>query len=137
MNDTNEHEQHTGNVGYGHPPEHSRFKKGQSGNAKGRPKGSLNFATVLARTLREKVVVNEGGRRKTVTKLEAAVKQLVNRSASGDQRSIQHLLMLVRSAEERAQEGAGAAPQLEEDDAKVLHDMLERMGIKPNGEQDQ
>ena len=40
-------------VGYGNPPQHTRFKKGQSGNPRGRPKGTLNLATVLARTLRE------------------------------------------------------------------------------------
>jgi len=45
-------------LGYCNPPEHGRFKKGQSGNPKGRPKGTLNLATVLERTLREKVVLN-------------------------------------------------------------------------------
>jgi hypothetical protein len=46
-------------VGYGKPPLHSRFKKGQSGNPAGRRKGSLNFSSVLLATLNEKVVVNE------------------------------------------------------------------------------
>lgn len=51
----------------GTSPQHTRFKKGQSGNPNGRPKGALNLATVLARTLREKVVINEHGQRKVVT----------------------------------------------------------------------
>jgi hypothetical protein len=34
-------------VGYGKPPKRSRFRKGVSGNRKGRPKGKRNFVTVL------------------------------------------------------------------------------------------
>ena len=59
----------TERVGYGNPPKHTRFRKGESGNPQGRPKGTLNMATVLARTLRERVVINENGQRKVVTKL--------------------------------------------------------------------
>jgi uncharacterized protein DUF5681 len=55
-------------VGYGKPPAQTRFKKGQSGNPTGRPKGTPNFATALERALEEQVVVNEGGQRRTVTK---------------------------------------------------------------------
>src|SRR5580698_10326440 len=76
-------------VGYGKPPGATRFKKGVSGNPKGRPKGSRNVAAVFAKTLREKVVINEHGQRKTISKLEAAVKQFVNKAASGDLRALQ------------------------------------------------
>ena len=82
-------------VGYRKPPANSRFRPGQSGNPKGRPKGSLNIATVLMKTLREKVVINENGRRKTITKFEASVKQLVNKAASGDWCAITHLSGMV------------------------------------------
>ena len=75
-------------VGYGKPPIRSRFKKGRSGNPQGRPKGSLNFATVLLRTLREKVVIHENGKRRVITKLEASLKQLVNKATAGDLRAL-------------------------------------------------
>ncbi|HWX55498.1 MAG TPA: DUF5681 domain-containing protein [Verrucomicrobiae bacterium] len=68
---------------YRNPPQRSRFKKGQSGNPNGRPKGRANLATVLERTLRDTVVIKENGRRKTITKLEAAARQLVDKAASG------------------------------------------------------
>src|ERR1700680_2347270 len=88
-------------VGYGRAPRHGQFQTGRSGNPKGRPKGTLNLATVLERTLRELVVINENGQRKTVTKLEAAIKQLVNRAASGELPALRHLVELARDSEAR------------------------------------
>jgi hypothetical protein len=113
--------------GYCNPPEHTRFKAGQSGNPKGRPKGTLNMATVLERALREKVVVNEHGKRKTVTKLEAAIKQLINKAASGDLKALQLLAGLVRSAEERALQVPAAASDIDESDEKVVLGILQRL----------
>lgn len=86
-------------VGFRRPPEATRFKKGVSGNPRGRPKGSLNVATAFMKALREKVVINEHGQRKTVTKLEAALKQLVNKGASGDLRALAQLIALAKDAE--------------------------------------
>jgi hypothetical protein len=114
-------------VGYGNPPEHTRFKKGQSGNPHGRPKGTLNMATVLERTLRERVVINENGKRKTITKLEAAIKQLSNRAASGELKAFQLVSALVRSAEDRAVQATISKSNLEEVDEKVFLGILERL----------
>ena len=79
-------------AGYGKPPRATRFRKGQSGNPKGRPRGSGNFASLVEEALAEPVMINEGGRRKKATKLQVIVKQLVNKAAQGDHRSIQLLM---------------------------------------------
>lgn len=113
-------------VGYGRPPATTRFQKGRSGNPKGRPKGSLNIATVLERTLGERVIINENGRRKTVTKMEAAVKQLVNQAASGDLVALRQLMALAASAEQRSAEIEATGPSLSETDDKVVAQMLKR-----------
>ena len=113
-------------IGYGNPPESSRFKKGQSGNPKGRRKGSPNVATVLAATLREKVVVNENGARRTVTKLEAAIKQLVNKAATGDLRALQQFIALARETETAANLPSNERSALGELDQKVLQGILKR-----------
>jgi hypothetical protein len=112
-------------VGYGRPPVETRFKKGVSGNPRGRPKGARNFASIVAATLGERVVVNENGRRKRITKLEAAFKQLVNRAAGGEARSIQMLIALVQAGEVRpAQADPTEASQA---DANVLRELQRRL----------
>jgi hypothetical protein len=115
----------TERVGYGNPPQRTRFKSGQSGNLRGRPRGALNLATVLARTLREKVMINENGKRKTVTKLEVAIAQLVTKATSGDGHAIRYLCQLVTSAEERSVV-VEPTPQLSETDQKVMANILKR-----------
>lgn len=116
----------TSQVGYCSPPEATRFQKGISGNPRGRPRGTLNVATVLARTLREKVTITEKGRRRTVTKLEAALKQLVDKAASGDLRALRHLTALAHDAE--AQQIARETQQkdLGELDREVMQGILQR-----------
>ena len=114
-------------VGYCRPPEATRFRKGRSGNPKGRPKGSLNVATVFTKTLREKVVINENGQRKAVTKLEAALKQLVNKAATGDTRALRLLLELARDAEAKQNAGGEQIPIVGELDQEVIEGILKRV----------
>ncbi len=86
-------------VGYGKPPKSTQFPKGRSGNPKGRPKGSQNLSTLLTKSLNETVMVNENGRRQTITKLNAITKQLVNKAAAGDPRAMKLLTELMRQSE--------------------------------------
>ena len=113
-------------VGYGRPPRHTRFKKGQSGNPKGRIKNSKNLATVLMATVHEAVAVNEGGRRKTITKLEAMSKQLVNKAASGDPRATQLLMQMIQMFEGRADEPTREAV-IEEADELIIQQLFTRV----------
>lgn len=137
MDDQSESEKPvTTKSGYCNPPEHTRFTKGQSGNPHGRPKGTLNMATVLERTLREKVVLNENGKRKTVTKLEAAIKQLTNKAASGELKALQLLAALVRSAEERGIKAAVPTTALDEVDEKVVLGILNRLEAANKGDRE-
>lgn len=74
-------------IGYRRPPKNGQFKKGQSGNPKGRPKGSKNFITLLEQELDQKITVNENGRKKEITRMQAMVKRLVADSLQGNLRT--------------------------------------------------
>ncbi len=86
-------------VGYGKPPLHTRFCKGQSGNPKGRGKGTKNFATIFMKAMSQPVTINENGKRKEISKLAAAVTQLANDAARGDKKSIQLAFALLQALE--------------------------------------
>jgi Family of unknown function (DUF5681) len=89
-------------VGYGKPPDHTRFKRGRSGNPRGRPSGSKNLSTLLGEALSERVIVAENGGRRKITKRQAIITQLVNRSAQADLRAIKILLDIQREIETRS-----------------------------------
>jgi hypothetical protein len=57
-------------VGYGRPPDHTRFKKGRSGNPRGRPQGRTNARSIVSRAISEKVTIREGDKARDMTKLE-------------------------------------------------------------------
>jgi Family of unknown function (DUF5681) len=68
----------------------------------------------LNEALSELVVITENGQRKTITKKQAIMKQIVNKAASGDHRSIRLLLLtlipLVEAALETARSKTAEAP---------------------------
>lgn len=84
-------------IGYGKPPKNTRFAKGSSGNPRGRPKGSLSLRSILQKASAERVPVVINGRKRTISKLEAVVTQVMNRAASGDHKAAQMVLQLTSS----------------------------------------
>jgi len=83
-----------GKVGYKHPPVTSQFRKGQSGNPRGRRKGQRNLAPVLREVLRQTVKVKRGGKTERMSKGEALIQMLLSKAHSGDARAIEAVLVL-------------------------------------------
>jgi Family of unknown function (DUF5681) len=111
-------------VGYGRPPKAKQFKRGKSGNPKGRPKGSLNLATDLANELGEKITVREDGRPSRVSKQRALIKSLIAKALQGDLKAANVLLTL--------QTRAGEAPEdqnkpIEADELQILRRFAPRL----------
>lgn len=89
-------------IGYRRPPVTRQFKKGSSGNPKGRPKGSRNFVTLLQSELGQKIVVSENGKKKSMTRLEALVKRLVAGALQGDPKQLLSLVEILRKSDSLA-----------------------------------
>jgi hypothetical protein len=89
-------------VGRGHPPKHTQFRKGQSGNKKGRPKGSKNLSTYIMEAARDQVTATVGGRARKISKIQATAMQLATKAAGGDQAAMGRFLDWVDEIETRA-----------------------------------
>lgn len=74
-------------AGYGKPPVKSQFKKGRSGNPKGRPKKARNLKTELRESAAETVKVNVGGKPKKLSVYAATLLVTGNEALQGDVRA--------------------------------------------------
>jgi Family of unknown function (DUF5681) len=108
-------------VGYGKPPLHTRFRKGFSGNKRGRPRRATDLASLLSRALNRPNTV-EG--RRAGTQREAIVAALVEKSASGNLQATKLLFELMRQISPAA--APPAAPR--DDPRQILLDRLARLG---------
>jgi Family of unknown function (DUF5681) len=111
----------------GNPPKHTQFRKGTSGNPRGRPKGTKNFATYLMEAARDQVTATVGGRPRTISKLQATTIQLATKAAGGDQAAIGRFLDWVDEIETRAANVKPSQFPIGEPDIEVIRAVYERM----------
>jgi hypothetical protein len=88
-------------VGYGKPPKNTQFRKGVSGNPKGRPKKPLDFEHELLRESRSFITINENGCRRRISKHSAVLKQLTHKAMSGNVPAARTYLALCQVAFEK------------------------------------
>ena len=84
-------------VGYGKPPQHTRFPKGRSGNPSGRPKRKPTVYSELEQELSKMMDMTENGRRIRVSKRRAICKRLISASLQGNERATKQLLDIEQS----------------------------------------
>jgi Family of unknown function (DUF5681) len=107
-------------VGYGKPPLHTRFRKGISGNPRGRPRRKTDLASLLTEALDRR---NASERRKPRTQREAVVAALVEKSAAGDLPATKLVFELIRQIGPAAE--LPASP--EDDPREILLQRLARL----------
>ena len=109
-------------VGYGKPPAHTRFRKGESGNPKGKKKGRKSLRAVVEKVFQEKVSVRTARGTRKVTKLDALVQKLMNDALTGDAKAVVHIVRLAKEAG-LTQEAAAieaASQELTEEDRLIM-----------------
>ena len=111
----------------GNPPKHTQFRKGTSGNPRGRPKGSKNLSTYLMEAARDQVTATVGGRTRTISKLQATTMQLATKAAGGDQAATSKLLDWIDEIETRAANVKPSEFPIGEPDIEVIRAVYERM----------
>ncbi len=114
-------------VGYAKPPEHTRFQPGQSGNPRGRPKGTKNLKTDLMEELGEKILVREGDRARQVSKQRALVKALLTRALKGDVRAASLLLSMMMRLLDTGEGAPDEVEDLRPDELEILEAYKERL----------
>ena len=117
----------SGAVGRGNPPKHTRFRKGISGNPKGRPKGSKNLTTYLMEAARDQVVATVGGKPRRISKIQATAMQLSTKAAGGDQNAMNKFLDWMDEIESRTAAAKPTEFPLSEPDLEVIRAIYERM----------
>jgi hypothetical protein len=113
-------------VGYGSPPVETRFRAGQSGNPKGRPKGSKTLKAIFAEELNRPVTATENGKRHMLPMSRAIIKTLVNQAARGDLRAAAFVMKLGLADQADAGQPAqpGSPTQSEQDEAILNRGLL-------------
>jgi hypothetical protein len=85
-------------VGYKRPPKATQFKKGQSGNPKGRPKGRKSTGTIISEAFNTKRRVRELDRERSMTQIEISLHACLQKAMRGDVRALTALLREARLA---------------------------------------
>lgn len=122
-------------VGYCRPPRRTQFKKGQSGNPRGRPRAAKSVGDIIEEVYFREITITENGKRRKVPLMKVILQQLGNGAAKGDLRHMDRVLKLLpflQAAREAAlaPDGRGSHADPEADIA-VLEALADMFGSDP------
>ena len=115
-------------VGYGKPPIGSRFKPGQTGNARGRPKGHKNLKTLIRQAMTARISVQEGSSNRQVSKIEGVVLRQLQNALKGNDRSAMAVIRMALQLGflDDVADGPQADDALSPTDERILKELMAR-----------
>jgi hypothetical protein len=124
-------------VGYGRPPKATRYRKGRSGNPRGRPPGDENLLAVFKRMASKRIKIREGEKSRTITMAEAIILQNYNAALKRDQIAMANIIRLAEESGElidRSDASQVGSPLMLPVPSKNMHEFLAEFGRTPETE---
>lgn len=116
-------------IGYRKPPKVHQFQPGQSGNPRGRPKGSRSFSSILSDELDKPITAQIRGRTVTMSRREALAQRVIEQALKGDLRAVA-VLMKTEGAVLPADSSVPAeSPALSAEEEILLQAQLAKLGL--------
>jgi hypothetical protein len=117
-------------IGKGRPPIDHQWKPNQSGNKKGRRKGSKNRKTIVQAAERKTFTVKKAGRSRKITTTEVGLHNLQQDVLRGDRKAFLDYLEIIERYGDR-DEATASMEELLAEDCSILTNMLARKARKP------
>ena len=107
-------------TGYGKPPKKHQFKKGVSGNPRGRPKGKSSLLSDLNKIVNQKISVNLNGQNMRLTKRQAFLQRVANDAIAGGAGAGRLLYELLKLEAEQPDTAGMSASERNKQDQAIL-----------------
>jgi hypothetical protein len=88
------------NVGYGKPPKGSQYRKGRTGNPRGKRKGEENLISAFKRHVQKRVKIKVGDKSRTITLAEAVILKNFNAALQKDAFAMSNIFRLAEESGE-------------------------------------
>jgi len=111
-------------TGYKRPPKAHRFKQGESGNPRGRPKARRNLDADLAEMLNKQIPVRENGKLRVITQQQALLLRLFEQGLGGDVKSTASIMSMIR--QQATWTDQADLEFITESDLQIIEDFLRR-----------
>ena len=107
-------------VGYKKPPSKTQFKKGQSGNPRGKVAGHKNLKTEVMEEMSTRMLVKQNGKQVKLSAQSIIIKRMISDAANGDAKARDQLIKLIGEVERAQPLQPNADPVGIAKDAEIL-----------------